>query len=229
MSTVVQLEAFEASIRSRRIRWFLTPGATIAYPPGFQEQCFIDSPPFQRKVLLAHSSSSEAWKLVDQWDAFLIPTLSSDWSIALAVILNQPGPCIVLVTPEVRVPPAFFQKLQQAGMKTPTLVCFQLLTQPISVAPITFDATFFPPFSMINDSQLEVTQTILKQIVSSDTLRNFVLKDAIRDLQSAGATLVVSGIEDTLPSMYWYYASIPKSDGKNLLASILQTLLIRDK
>ena len=226
MNSVVQLEAFEGSIRSKRLRWFLAPDSMIAYPPGFQEQCFIDSPPFQRRILLTSHTSSEAWKLVDKWDAVLLPTSSSDWSIVLAVVMNQPQPCIVFLTPEVSAPTAFFQKLQQAGAKAPTLVWFQHLNKPVT--PITFDATFFPPFSLSNDTQLETTQLILKQIVSSDTLRNFVLKDAIRDLQGAGATLVVSIIEDSIPTLYWYYASLQRSEKKNLLASIVQTLLARE-
>jgi hypothetical protein len=226
MSTVVQLEAFEGSIRSKRLRWFLVSDSNPSYPPGFQEHCYIDSPPFQRRILLTSHSSSEAWKLVDQWDAILLPKLSSDWSIVLALLVNQPQPTILILTPEVSAPGIFFQKLQQAGQKAPTLVWFQNLSKPST--PITFDATFFPPFSITNDSQLELVQGILKQILASDTLRNFVLKDAIRDLQGAGATLVVSNIEDSIPTLYWYYASFHKSDKKNLLASIVQTLLARE-
>jgi hypothetical protein len=58
MSNVVQLEAFEAPLRSRRIRWFLSPGTPITYPPGFQEQLFLETPPFQRRILLTTSASS---------------------------------------------------------------------------------------------------------------------------------------------------------------------------
>ena len=109
MSHVVQLEAFEAPLRSRRIRWFLTPGAPITYPPGFQEQCFIESPPFQRRILLTTHASSEAWKLVDRWDCIMHPITPDDWRLTLTLSLHQPAPCLVIVTPECKVPSAFFQ------------------------------------------------------------------------------------------------------------------------
>lgn len=113
MSHVVQLEAFEAPLRNRRIRWFLTPGAPITYPPGFQEQCFIESPPFQRRILLTTHASSEAWKLVDRWDAMFVPATAQDWSLVLTVALNQPPPCLIITTPEVKVPPLFSNGVKQ--------------------------------------------------------------------------------------------------------------------
>jgi hypothetical protein len=229
MSNVVQLEAFEAPIRAKQLRWFLVPDYPVSYPPGFQEQCFIESPPFQRKLLLTASSSSEAWKLVDQWDGILLPTASSDWSIILAVILNQPQPCIVVLTPEVKVPAAFFQKCRQMGAKAPTLVWFQVLKVPIQQSPISFDATFFPSSTSLETTCLESTQLVLQQILPVETLRSFVLKDALRDLKSAGATLVVSGIEEQFPTLYWYYAAKNKIEEKPLLSSIVQTLLLRDR
>jgi hypothetical protein len=189
----------------------------------------MESPAFQRKVLLSSPASSEAWKLVDRWDAILHPVSGADWSIAVAVVCNQPAPCFIVVTPEVKVPLAFFQKLQQAGQKTPTLLYFQTLALPLLIpsTQITFDATFFPSSSVMEESVLEATQAVLQQNIPSDTLRNFVLKDAIRDLRSAGATLVVSSIEEQFPTLYWYYASRSKIEDKPLLSSIVQTLLLR--
>lgn len=229
MSQVVQLEAFEAQIRSKQICWFLMPEYPIAYPPGFQEQCFIESPPFQRRILLMAPSSSEAWKMVDKWDSVLVPSTNSDWSIILTLVLNQPPPCILLITPELRVPPIFFQKCKQLGQKSPTIVCFQVLTFPTPSAQITFDATFFPPSKKLEDTEIEATQAALQKLISSEELHKIGLKDAIRDLRSAGATLVVSSIEDPSPTLYWYYASIPKAEAKPLLASVVQTLLIRNR
>jgi len=229
MSNVVHLEAFEAPLRGRKLRWFLAQGQPISYPPGFQEQCFIENPPFQRRILLTSHTSSEAWKLVDKWDGILVPSSGADWSIVLAVALNQPGPCLVVLTPEVKAPQAVFQKFQQAGQKTPTIVWFQHLTLPATIPPITFDATFFPPSSAMEEQGLESTQAVLQQLLSSETLRTFVLKDAIRDLRSAGATLVVSGIEEQFPTLYWYYAAKNKTEEKQLLSSIVQTLLLRDR
>jgi hypothetical protein len=228
MSHVVQLEAFEAPLRGRRIRWFLAPGAPVTYPPGFQEQCFIESPPFQRRILLTTHASSEAWKLVDRWDSVFVPSTAQDWSLILTVALNQPPPSLIIATPEVRVPPAFFQRCQATGAKAPTIVCFQTLQLPLQQAPVTMDATFFPPFKTMDDALMEATQAALQQLVSSDIMQNFVLKDAMRDLRSAGATIVISSIGDATQSLYWYYAAESASKKKDLFASIIQTLLSRD-
>lgn len=224
----MQLEAFEAPLRGRRIRWFLNPGHGCSYPPGFQEQCFTESPPFARRVLITAPHSHEAWKMTDKWDAILMPTLSTDWSLTLTVILNQPAPTLVICSPEVKVPPAVFQKAAQTGVKAPTIICFQTLTLPAPQAPITFDATFFPPAKAVEDTLIDAIETVLPSLLSSDQMRGFVVKDALKDLRGAGATIVVSSIDDGQPTLYWYYASEYKSKGKDLLATVVQTLLSRE-
>jgi hypothetical protein len=197
----------------------------------------MDSPQFQRKILISNPASSEAWKMIDKWDTILHPVSGSDWSIILAVVLNQVKPCVVIFTPEVKVPLAFFQKLQQLDKKaiastayktSLTLIQFQILTIPVQQLTVSFDAVFFPPSVALEDSGVEATQATLQQLISIDTLRNFVLKDAIRDLRSAGAALVVSKIDDMVPTLYWYYASKNKTEEKQLLSSVVQTLLLRN-
>jgi hypothetical protein len=211
------LEAFESSIKNRRLRWFLTD--LIAYPPGFQEQVYNESPPFQRKVLISSHKSSEAWKLVDVWDAVFLPQAPLEWSLILAYLQNTPL-SIVCISPEVQTPTAFYQKAQT------TTVTFVSISTPNITPLITFDATFFPPAHSL-DSYLEQTKTLLNSLVSPDILRTFVLKDAIRDLHSAGATLVVSSIEESKASLYWYYVS--ESPVKNqLLDRVVSTLLRRN-
>lgn len=228
MSNVVQLEAFEAPLRSRRIRWFLSPGAPITYPPGFQEQLFLETPPFQRRILLTSPTSSEAWKLVDRWDGVLLPHTGADWSLALTVCMNQPAPALVIMTPEVKPPPAFFTKCQTLGLKGPTIVHFQTLAIPIPPAAITFDATFFPPSKSFDETPLEATQAVLHQILSSNILRSFDLKDAMRDLKGAGASIVVTSIGEQEAGLEWYYATETKAKQKDTMSAILQTLLLRE-
>lgn len=228
MSNVIQMEAFEATLRNKRIRWFLSHGAPITYPPGFQEQLFLETPPFQRRILLTTPASSEAWKLVDRWDGILLPVTSADWSLALTVCMNQPSPALVILTPEVKPPPAFFTKCQTLGLKGPTIVHFQTLTIPVPLAAITFDATFFPPSKSFDETALEATQIVLHQILSSSSLRNFELKDAIRDLRGAGASIVVSSIGEQEPCLEWFYATETKTKQKDTMSAILQTLLMRE-
>ena len=211
----LQLEAFESSIKNRRIRWFLTD---ISYPPGFQEQVFNESPPFQRKILVTCHKSSEAWKLVDAWDAVFIPQTPLEWSLIIAYLQNILNP-ILFITPEVQTPTAFYQKVKS------TSITFSDLSSASLTPLVVFDATFFPPAHQL-DNYIEQTNTILKSLISGEVLRTFVLKDAIRDLKSAGATLVISSIEESKASLYWYYVS--ESPIKHqLLDKVITTLLRR--
>jgi len=216
----VNLEAFESSIKNRRIRWFLTD--TISYPPGLQEQIFNEGPPFLRRLLISAHKSSEAWKLVDAWDAVFIPGSAIDWSLILAYIQNTAKPSIVFITPEVQVPVAFYQKC--SGLATS--VTFSLIGGASMAPLVTFDATFFPNAHEL-EHYLDQTVGILKSLVSGEVMRNFVLKDAIRDLRAAGATLVVSSIEESKSSLYWYYVSESHVKEKGLIDTVIQTLLRR--
>jgi len=213
----VQLEAFESSIKNRRLRWFLTD--LISYPPGFQEQIYTESPPFQRKILIASHKSSEAWKVVDAWDAVFIPQTPLEWSLILAYLQNTQSPSIICITPEVQTPNAFYLKAQA------TIVTFSNISCANLTPLITFDATFFPPANQL-ENYIEQTNGLLKSLVSNEILRTFVLKDAIRDLRAAGATLVVSSIEESKASLYWYYVSETQVKEK-LLDRVILTILHR--
>lgn len=229
MNNVVQLEAFESPLKARRLCWFLPQGAPAVLPPGFQEQFYTEAPLYQRKILISSHAASEAWKLAERWDAILLPQTQTDWSIVLAILTNSPQPTLVVGTPEIRIPAVLFQKTSTLGLKAPTIVCFQTLTLPFQSGPITFDAYFFPPSQTIDDGLMEATQAALLQLLPSEKIRNFVLKDALRDLRGAGATLVTSRIEEAEPSLYWYYATAElRRKGKDLLASVVQTLLARE-
>lgn len=229
MASVVQLEAFEASIKGRRLKWFLAQDAAIAYPPGAQEQIFSEVPPFQRRVLLLATTSSEAWKLVDRWDAVFVVQNGVEWSVVLSYIQNTTAPALVVLAPEVQAPPAFFQKAAHLGPKTPTLLCFAYLAAATHQPLVAYDAVFFPPPRDIEQC-LEQTQGILAGLVSNETLKTFHLRDAIRDLQSAGATLVISSIEESSPSLYWYYTSeTQQSQQRRLLETVVHTLIKRQQ
>jgi hypothetical protein len=210
------LEAFESSIKNRRVRWFLTD--LVYYPPGFQEQVYTEAPSFQRKILITSHKSSEAWKLVDSWDAVFLPQAPLEWSLILAYLQNTPV-SIVCITPEVQTPTAFYQKVHT------TIVTFSSISSANISPLVTFDATFFPPAKEL-ENYLDQTNGLLKSLVSQDFLRSFVLKDAIRDLKAAGATFVVSSIEESKASLYWYYVSENRVK-EQLLDRVIQTLVRR--
>lgn len=227
MSNVVQLEAFESSLKGCRIRWFLTPGSPAVYPPGFQEQLFTESPPFQKRILITSDTSLDGWKLLDKWDLIVLPTTPTEWSLIVTFIVNLPSPSLVVCTPEVRAPQGFFAKCAQVPQKAPTIVCFQTLSLPLPQAAVSFHATFFPPAKAVEDTLMDAMQESLKKLVSSDKLGDFTVKDALKDLRGAGATLAVSSIEEPEPSLYWYYATELKVKGRDTMSSVIQTLLAR--
>jgi hypothetical protein len=232
MSNVVQLEAFESSIKGRRIRWFLPPGAPTVYPAGFIEQIFTETPQFQRRILLTNSLAQESWKLADRWDYILQPQTPMEWSLVLTLVLNLQAKTIIVCTPDLQVPPAFFTRCstQTTAKQThplPTICYFQTLASPLPPDIVRFDATFYPPAKAVDESLMEAMQLSLERLMSADKLGSFSVKDALKDLRGAGATLVVSSIEDPDPYLYWYYASEPKVRGKDLLASVVFTILNR--
>jgi len=181
---------------------------------------FTESPPFQRKILISSQQSSEAWKLVDTWDAVFVPQSPIEWSLILAYLQNTPKPSIVILTPEVQPPLAFYQK--STGT---TLVAFSLISQVTTATQVSFDATFLPPAKDLDN--VEQINILLQRLVASENLHNFSLKDAVRDLKSAGATLVISSIEESKSSLYWYYVS-EMSQKNRLLDTVIQTLLKRN-
>lgn len=216
---VVHVDAFESSLIGHHVRWFLSASDDIQYPPGFQEQVTTESPPFQRKFLILDPKSSEAWKVVDRWDAIFIPQASTDWSLILTYLQHQPQSYVILV-PEVLPPAAFFTKAKQVLSKA-TLIHLQTFQQEsFKPLPIAYDDTFFPK---IQEQNLEFVQGILQQTLAKETLKNLVLKDVLRDLRSAGASLVVS----RQGGLYWYYMSEHKKPN-SVLGTILRTFLQRE-
>lgn len=221
---VVQVDAYEASLHGRHLRWLLTKeSAHMAhYPPGFTEQISTESPPFLKKFLLCSQTSNEAWKLVDRWDAIFMPSAPTDWSLLLAFLQHYPQALVVAAT-DCQIPAAFFQKCRQLKSQ-PTIVCFQTLKEdsykPLATAYIAYDDTFFP---QIKEETLESAQYLLQQIVQADTFKQLSLKETIRDLKGAGASLVAS----RSGGLYWYYMS-ERTPPQTLINSVVQTLIQRN-
>jgi hypothetical protein len=145
----------------------------------------------------------------------------------MTVVLHQPMPCLAFVTPECRPPAVFLTRSLQGSKGNITIVCLQTLALPLPQAPITFDATFYPPAKAVEDTLMEAMQQSLQQLVSLGKIGSFTVKDALKDLRGAGATLAVSSIEERESTLYWYYATEAKVKGRDLLSSVVYTLLNR--
>ena len=229
---VVQLEAFEASLRGTKTLWYLSRNAKPQYPSGFQEQLFTETPPFQKRILILSPKASEAWKLVDRWDVVFTVTNGYDWSLLLTLLQYQQAPehCLVFFTPDAFPPPAFFQKFVTKPGKTPTLLITDFLQTPLRQLPITFDTIFFPGAQTLDDSATETVQTCLNQMLTTEVLKGLQLKESLKDLKVAGAGLAVSSLESPRRqiSLFWYYTSSETQKKEDsLLSQTIQLLLSR--
>jgi hypothetical protein len=136
----------------------------------------------------------------------------------LTYLQHQPQSYVVF-TPEVLPPAAFFAKAKQVLPKV-TLIHVQTFQQEsFKPLPIIYDDTFFPK---IQEQNLEFVQGVLQQTLAKETLKNLVLKDILRDLRSAGASLVTSR-----QGLYWYYMSEHKKPN-SVLGAIVRTFLQRE-
>lgn len=230
---VVHLEAFESNLRGKKIQWFIN-SSTCQYPPGFQEQLITDSPQFQTRILITSPTSSEAWKLVDNWNIIYSVKNNHDWSLLLTVIINQENlyNTLVVFSPEVIVPGGFFQKIQ-SSIKQGKTATYLLLTYLHSVNVQTLsmmyiEALFFPGSHTLDEQSIDKLQLVL-QVLSPSVLKGLVLRDSLRELRSAGAGFVLSSLESSLrqSTLYWYYASESDKKQESGIQHILQALFKR--
>jgi hypothetical protein len=195
---VISLEAFEATLRGTITTWYLKDGSP-AHAPGFAEQIYTESPPVQRKILLAAPKSSQAWTVIDDWSIIYRPQSSQDWSIVLTIIQNQGAPFLVCSTPDLQIPQAFFQRLSQKSNPHMTFIMYAALgTLPQA------DTYFFPCISPVDTHDIELLDKTIKKLIGNAP---FQLKEALKDIYGAQAGLVVSRVDLSHYSVFWYYAS----------------------
>lgn len=223
--SLVSLEAFEANLRGTVSIWYLKDGAP-AHAPGFAEQIYTESPPIQRKILLAGQHASQAWNVVDAWDIVYRPAGEHDWSIVLAILQNQRVPYLVCATPDVRIPAVFFQKLLQRTNPLMTFILYSVLGQAsvsaLATGPIKPHTYFFPSISPIDSLQIEQMESVIKNLLGNAP---FNIKEALRDIYSSQAGLVVSRLETAHNSVYWYYASAGQKKPASAFVEVVNAYL----
>lgn len=218
--SLVSLEAFESNLRGTISIWYLKDGSP-SHGPGFTDQIYTETPPIQRKILLSGQHSPQAWTVVDSWDIIYKPVSSQDWSIILAILQNQTVPFLVCSTPDLKIPPAFFQKLNQKPCPRMTFIVYSILGSK-DAAGIPAHTCFFPSVSPVDTNQIEQLDTITKSLLSNVP---FNLKDALKDIYSAQAGLVISRLENKHYSVYWYYASGATKKPASAFMELIQAYL----
>ncbi len=202
-SSVVSLDAFEASLRGTISTWFLKDD-TPTHGAGFTDQVYTESPPNQRRILLTAPSTSQAWSVVDTWDVVYRVSSVQDWGLALAILQNQTVPYVACVAPELKPPPAFFQKLTAKPNPRMTLILYSVLGEGSFTANPFVSTYFFPCVSAADTVQVEHMERCLRTLVGNTS---FTLKDTLKDIYSAQAGLTVSKVGYSAYHVFWYYAT----------------------
>lgn len=202
-SSVVSLDAFEASLRGTISTWFLKDD-TPTHGAGFTDQVYTESPPNQRRILLTAPSTSQAWSVVDTWDVVYRVSSVQDWGLALAILQNQTVPYVACVAPELKPPAAFFQKLTAKPNPRMTLILYSVLGDGAFTANPFVSTYFFPCVSAADTVQVEHMERALRTLVGNTS---FTLKDTLKDIYSAQAGLSVSKVGYSAYHVFWYYAT----------------------
>lgn len=220
--SLISLEAFEANLRGTIAVWYLKDG-TPAHAPGFADQIYTETPPIQRKILLAGPQTSQAWMVVDAWDIVYKAGTQQDWSVILAILQNQTAPFLVCSTPDLRIPAVFFQKLVQKPNPRMTFIVYAILGSKEATA-IPAHTHFFPSVSPSDSYQIEQLDAVVKSLLGNAP---FHIKETLKDIYSAQAGLTVSRLESTHYSVYWYYACGVKKGGvgSNPFVELVQAYL----
>jgi len=189
----ISLEAFDENLRGRISQWIL-PSDTCSLPNGFYDQLISGSAPFQTHILLLSKQDSKAWHLAFPWEMTFIPESPTDWSLFLSILQHLRGPILLVVSPKLTVPAAFWQKAM-TNTKV-TCVCLKEIASEINHAVLAH-AIFFPKLELITDTQfIKIGSTLPAAVQQS--LQNLDLRSIYRELRGSGASLCLSLIDSRL-------------------------------
>jgi hypothetical protein len=186
----ISLEAFDENLRGRISQWIL-PSDLSSLPNGFYDQLISGSAPFQTHILLLSKQDSKAWHLAFPWEMTFIPESQTDWSLLLSVLQHLKAPVLVITSPKLNVPQAFWQKTLTIP-KVPTFICLKdISAESQTLLP---HAIFFPKLDLITDTQFIKCASNLAPAIQQ-TIKNLDLRSIYRELRGSGASLCLSLIE----------------------------------
>jgi hypothetical protein len=183
----ISLEAFDSNLRGRISAWIIS-SEVCSLPNGFYDQLISGSSPFQTNILLLSKQDSKAWKLAYPWEMTFIPESSTDWSLLLSILQHLKGPHLIVTSPKLQVPPAFWQKCLTISKTPPTCVCLKDVNEPITILP---HFIFFPKLDLITDTQFIKIPSLFSQTIQN-SVQNLDLRSIYRELRASGASLCLS-------------------------------------
>jgi len=192
----ISLEAFDENLRGRISQWILPSQEICSLPNGFYDQLISGSAPFQTHILLLSKQDSKAWHLAFPWEMTFIPESTNDWSLLLSILQHLKGPIMIVFSPKVIVPAAFWQKAMTNARSIPTCICLKDAASDASQTMLPH-AIFFPKLDLITDTQfIKINSTLPAAIQKS--IQNLDLRSIYRELRGSGASLCLSLIDSRL-------------------------------
>jgi hypothetical protein len=190
----ISLEAFDENLRGRISQWIL-PSETCSLPNGFYDQLISGSAPFQTHMLLLSKQDSKAWHLAFPWEMTFTPESQTDWSLFLSIIQHLKSPILVVTSPKLLVPQAFWQKVMITP-KPPTFICLKDISSDVQLTVLPH-AIFLPKLDLITDTQFIKTTSGFNAAIQQ-SIQNLDLRSIYRELRGSGASLCLSMIDSRL-------------------------------
>lgn len=190
--TSISLEAFDANLRGRISQWILPSSDICTMPNGFHDQLISGAPAFQTSILLLCKQDSRAWLLAHTWDLTFSPESPTDWSLTLSILQHLKAPLLIVTSPKVQVPAAFWQKCLISYKIAPTCVCLKEISEtPVQIIP---HSIFFPKLDLITDTQFLKIPSMFPTMVQK-SIQNLDLRSIYKELRGSGASLCLSLID----------------------------------
>lgn len=207
----ISLEAFDANLRGRISQWILPSEEVCSLPNGFFDQLISGSAAFQTSILLLSKQDSKSWYLAYPWEMTFIPESSTDWSLILSILQHLKGPQLIVTSPKLQVPPAFWQKCLSFGQgKVPTCVSLKYISDPIGT--LLPHSIFFPKLDLITDTQFIKIPSIFPQAIQQ-SIKNLDLRSIYRELRGSGASLCLSLIDARVGVPYTHQVGTIQQNG----------------
>jgi hypothetical protein len=197
----ISLEAFDANLRGRVSQWILPSEELSSLPNGFYDQLISGSAQFQTSILLLSKQDSKAWHLAYPWEMTFIPESNTDWSLLLSILQHLKGPQLIVASPKIQVPQAFWQKCMSFGQgKAPTCVSLKYISDS-NQGTLLPHSIFFPKLDLITDTQFIKIPSIFPLSVQQ-SIQNLDLRSIYRELRGSGASLCLSLTESRVGVPY---------------------------
>lgn len=186
----ISLEAFDANLRGRISQWILPSEELSSLPNGFYDQLISGSAQFQTSILLLSKQDSKAWHLAYPWEMTFIPESNTDWSLLLSILQHLKGPVLIVASPKLQVPQAFWQKCMTfTSGKAPTCVSLKHISD--TNGTLMPHSIFFPKLDLITDTQFIKIPSMFPTGVQQ-SIQALDLRSIYRELRGSGASLCLS-------------------------------------